>query len=137
MTAKTQVAPLKKLTIPRLELNAAVFLSELTLFVQKTLELQNAPVYLWTDSAVALTWVRSHPSRWKEYVSNRVIKIQELQPHAEWKFIAGKFNPADCASRGLTTLKLKQHSLWWHGPPWLSSSQNGPVLTLQCSQPLI
>lgn len=121
--AKTQVAPLKHLTIPRLELNAAVILSQLTLYVQKTLELGEVPIYLWTDSAVALTWIRSHPSRWKEYVCNRVIKIQELQPHAKWKFISGKQNPADCASRGMTTLKLGQNSLWWHGPPWLKFSR--------------
>jgi hypothetical protein len=58
--------------------------------------------------------------RWKEFVGNRVSLIQETLPEAHWKFISGKQNPADCASRGLSASQLIHHPLWWTGPVWLS-----------------
>ncbi|XP_046598464.1 uncharacterized protein LOC124294924 isoform X2 [Neodiprion lecontei] len=129
LCSKTQVAPLKPLTIPRLELNAAVLLTRLTLYVRKTLNLEQIPIYLWTDSAVTLAWIQSQPSRWKTYVRNRVAKIQDTLPGSRWTFIAGKSNPADCASRGLSVGKLLKHPLWWSGPKWLSLSQeNWPTI---------
>ncbi|XP_046478628.1 uncharacterized protein [Neodiprion pinetum] len=129
LCSKTQVAPLKPLTIPRLELNAAVLLTRLTLYVRKTLNLEQLPIYLWTDSAVTLAWIQSQPSRWKTYVRNRVAKIQDTLPGSRWTFIAGKSNPADCASRGLSVGKLLKHPLWWSGPKWLSLSQeNWPTI---------
>ena len=122
--SKTKVAPLKSVTIPRLELTAATLLARLSRYVSTTLNLTTCPVYLWTDSNVALTWILSHPSRWKDFVRNRVSLIQELLPQAKWMFISGKENPADCASRGLTAQKLSKHDLWWQGPSWLTKTSD-------------
>ncbi|XP_043267662.1 uncharacterized protein [Venturia canescens] len=118
--AKTKVAPITRLTIPRLELAAAVLLAKLTHHVQNVLGLDDSRVYLWTDSMVTLTWVTSHPSRWKDFVRNRVSLAQELVPRAQWRFTPGRDNPADCASRGLTISQLARHSSWWDGPHWLA-----------------
>ena len=95
-------------------------LAKLAKYVQATLQLNIESTHLWTDSQVALTWINSHASRWKEYVRNRVTQIQELSSHAHWRHVPGTSNPADCASRGLTTSQLEHHQLWWTGPSWLS-----------------
>ncbi|XP_011879269.1 PREDICTED: uncharacterized protein LOC105568304 [Vollenhovia emeryi] len=82
--------------------------------------------HMWTDSLVTLSWIRSHVSRWKDFVRNRVAQIQELTPAAHWRYIPGTSNPADCASRGLTTTQLQNHALWWTGPPWIINSDSWP-----------
>ena len=122
--SKTKVAPLKPVTIPRLELTAAALLARLSRYVSTTLNLTTWPVSLWNDSNVALTWILSHPSRWKDFVRNRVSLIQELLPEAKWMFISGKVNPDDCASRGLTAQQLSKHDLWWQGPSWLTKTSD-------------
>ncbi|XP_057324671.1 uncharacterized protein LOC130667196 [Microplitis mediator] len=130
---KTEVAPLKPLTIPRLELNAPILLAKLTRYVKNTLILENVQTYLWTDSAVTLAWINSQAARWKTHVRNRVVTIQEYSNNASWNFIARKQNPADCASRGLSVAKLLEYSLWWSGPQWIStSSEDWPTFAIPC-----
>ncbi|XP_011884025.1 PREDICTED: uncharacterized protein LOC105571160 [Vollenhovia emeryi] len=135
VVSKTEVAPLKRLTIPRLELSGAVLLAKLVNRVLAVWTLNTQAIYLWTDSAITYTWINNHPSRWKDYVHNRVRFIQETLPHAIWKFVPGTDNPADCGTRGLSPNQLANHSIWWTGPSWLlqdtSSWPHPPQLWIQ------
>nr|XP_012235059.1 PREDICTED: uncharacterized protein LOC105679561 [Linepithema humile] len=104
--SKTKVAPLKRLTIPRLELSGAVLLTKLVSQVLRVLQKEALKIYLWTDSSITLTWISNHPSRWKDFVHNRVCFIQETLPSASWNFVPGTENPADLATRGITPSQL-------------------------------
>jgi len=77
-------------------------------------------MFLWTDSKVTLTWINNHPSRWKDFVHNRVCFNQETLPQAKWRYVPGDENPADLATRGFTPEQLAEKPLWWNGPLWLS-----------------
>ncbi|XP_071057593.1 uncharacterized protein [Onthophagus taurus] len=123
LIAKTKVSPIKRVTIPRLELCAAVILTRLIRRVRVTLDLINHPVHLWSDSTVALFWICSHPSRWKDYVRNRVTEIQELT-EAKWHHLPSEDTPADLLSRGVPLRRLQQEDFWWSGPSWLRSSSS-------------
>lgn len=133
VSAKTKVAPLKRMTIPRLELSAAVLLVRQILRLRDVLDLHQISTHLWTNSTVALTWIRSHPSRWKDFVRNRVSLIQELS-NSRWHHVSGKENPADLASRGVSPQLLEQQQLWWNGPQWLRNhSTSWPSFIPTCN----
>ncbi|XP_076660879.1 uncharacterized protein LOC143364366 [Halictus rubicundus] len=119
LAGKSKVAPLTPVTIPRLELQAAVLLSRLVTFVLSSFDNRDIPCFCWTDSTVVLAWLQSHPSRWKTFVAHRVADIQARLPHASWRHVTTADNPADCGSRGLLSDDLLNFPLWWQGPVWL------------------
>ena len=100
VAAKTRVAPLKRQTIPKLELCAALLTARLLATVAEDLNLDTSKAYAWTDSSIVLGWLNSTPSRLKVYVANRVGDIVSNVPAIRWRYVTTECNPADFASRG-------------------------------------
>ncbi|XP_026326215.1 uncharacterized protein LOC113234908 [Hyposmocoma kahamanoa] len=117
ITFKTRVAPIKQVSIPRLELCGAVFLAKLLNEVADTLQVPKGNLHAWTDSSIVLAWLSSHPSRWKTFIANRVSEI--LTDRDLWSHVASKENPADPASRGTQQSECVENLLWNQGPEWL------------------
>ncbi|XP_071577042.1 uncharacterized protein [Temnothorax nylanderi] len=116
LLSKSKVAPLKPMSIPRLELLAAVLLARSIAAVRSALTITIQIYHCWTDSKVTKAWLSQPPSRWKMFVANRVHEVQTLLPNVEWHHVPSQQNPADLVSRGVKPENLIQQSLWWTGP---------------------
>ena len=117
--AKSRVAPTNTRTLPQLELCAAVLLTQLMQATRKTLGIEAEQVTAWGDSTVVLCWLTKCPSSYETFVANRITTVISSIPASQWHHVPSQENPADCASRGVSALELKEHPLWWNGPPWL------------------
>ncbi|XP_055590293.1 uncharacterized protein LOC129742420 [Uranotaenia lowii] len=118
LIAQSRVAPLRNLTIPRLELCAAVLASQMMEKLRTTTEF-DGPTVFWSDSTVVLHWIRSPPPDWKPFVSNRIAEIQRSTKNSHWRHIRTDVNPADILSRGAWPSQILDNDLWWHGPDFL------------------
>lgn len=124
LASRSRVAPVKQETIPRLELLAALILARLISHVGEALEPEVDITCLtcWTDSKVALAWIKGEERELKPFVQNRVNEIRTLVPVNSWRHCCGKNNPADIPSRGMSPSELLECALWIEGPTWLSDN---------------
>lgn len=123
VTAKTKVAPIKQVSIPRLELCGAVMVTKLLVEVARVMGIDISNVRAWTDSTVVLAWLNSHPNRWKTFVANRVSEILTTLDSTQWSHVSSGQNPADLGSRGIYPSELCKCSFWFNGPAFLSEAE--------------
>ncbi|GJQ88790.1 hypothetical protein Trydic_g12432 [Trypoxylus dichotomus] len=114
------VAPLKALTIPRLELCTALFLSQQMQKVTKILNMHVNKIYYWTDSTIVLTWIRTPSRQLKTFVANRIPEIRNATFADEWNHISAieKSDLGSVNQRG-SPQQLLHNNLWRHNPSWM------------------
>ena len=125
LSSKTRVAPLKGLSIPRLELLSARILAVLMNTVYNALKTQIKIdcIRYWLDSMTALYWIFNN-GEWKQWVQYRVSEILKLTNKENWGHVEGTNNPADIGSRGVSASHLRDSQLWWNGPSWLKKGRS-------------
>lgn len=115
--AKSRVAPPDGITIPRLELIAALIGTRLYKLVSPSFKIESGKTFFWSDSSVVVSWIKN-AGPWTVFVANRINEIRSHSDSCQWRHIPGCMNPADLISRGCTPRQLREEK-WWEGPSWL------------------
>lgn len=123
VASKTRVAPLKFVSIPRLELQAAVVGARLANTITDALSVKISRKYYWTDSRDVLCWLNSDHRRYSQFVAFRVSEILETTEANQWHWVPSKMNVADDGTKWSSTPDLTPHSRWFVGPEldWIAN----------------
>ena len=119
LMGKARVVPLKPVTIPRLELTAALVAVKVSSVLESELNFSSVTHCFWTDSKVVLGYIANETKRFHVFVANRVQQIRDKTEPSQWRYVESKDNPADMASRGASAAEMTQSSCWFQGPSFL------------------
>ena len=122
---KAQVAPLKHITIPRMELVAATLSVKTSVMLRKDFQLPITREIFWTDSEAVLGYIRNQPRKLKVFVANTVEIIKENSCDSQWFHVNTKANPTDYCSRGINVNNTKATETWFNGPSYGNQNQPG------------
>ena len=120
---KCRVEPMRHLSIPRLELHAAVMAVRLKEQIVKEHETKIHSCNFWTDSTTVLQWIHSSHRKQQVFVANRVADILDTTNVSQWKHVSGIYNPANIGTRVIDVDELKR-SEWLTEPAWLKQPEN-------------
>ena len=121
---KARLAPIHEITIPRLELTAAVISVKLSGIIREEFEIEVDRVNYWTDSTTVLKCLNNDSKRFHTFESNRLTVIRSGSSVSDWRYVNGDDNPADDASKGLRLDDMTRNSRWLNGPAFLWKEEN-------------
>jgi hypothetical protein len=107
VASKARVAPTKGMTIPRLELTAAVTATKLAKKIRKELEMDITSEHFWSDSQVALAYINNDATRFHLFVANRVRYIRQNTHTEQWHYVPTDESPKFLQVTPLDTARTK------------------------------
>ncbi|XP_055622405.1 uncharacterized protein LOC129765971 [Toxorhynchites rutilus septentrionalis] len=116
---KTKVAPLKTLSIPRLELMAAVIGVRLRKTIMNFHSLPIDRCIFWSDSRTVLAWINANHCSYRQFVACRIGEILSKSKVEEWRWVPSRENVADEASKWGRGPCLSTSGRWFTGPEYL------------------
>jgi len=127
LMSKARVAPIKPLSIPRMELTAAVVSVNVTAMLERELDYTSLQSVYYTDSEVMIAYIHNDARRFHVYLGNRVQHVRDHTSSEQWHHVLGKDNPTDEASCSLTASQLLANRRWFRGPDFFWKD-NVPLL---------
>jgi len=121
---KTRLAPLKAVTVPRLELQAATLAARQDQFLRRELDIELGESTFWSDSTAVLLSINNTSKCFPTFVANRISKLEAASRPSQWKYAPTRANPADEGSRGLHARELVLKSRWLKAPEFLWKTAN-------------
>ncbi|XP_036319927.1 uncharacterized protein LOC118734312 [Rhagoletis pomonella] len=118
--AKSKCAPMKLMTIPRLELQAAVLGTRLSQTILDEHRLEVSSRVLWSDSSTVISWINSKHRQYKPFVAHRIAEILSTTHPSDWRWLPTNENVADAATRRTSQIDINPSTRWFSGPKFLS-----------------
>ncbi|XP_017470509.1 PREDICTED: uncharacterized protein LOC108362157 [Rhagoletis zephyria] len=119
VAAKTRCAPPKGMSVPRLELQAALLGCRLMTSIVNSHSIRIRRTIFWSDSKTVILWIRSTERRYKQFVAHRIAEILTNTEPSQWRWLPTSFNVADDATRIATPPKFELLTRWTLGPNFL------------------
>ena len=119
LVAKSRLAHVKPMTIPRLELSAAVLAVKIDRVLREELEFAIDKSIFWSDSTAVLQYIRNVEKRFHTFVANRLAVTHDGSQPAQWRYVPASDNPADLISRGATADEMIHNTQWFSGSEFL------------------
>ena len=123
LIGKSRLARLRPMTVPRLELSAAVLAVQLDRTVREELDIPINQSTFWSDSTCVLQYIRNQSKRFHTFVTNRLSVIHENSAPHQWRHVSSEHNPADEVTRGLTVDEMSASCKWLSGPEFLKKKE--------------
>ena len=128
LIGKSRVTPLKVVSVPRLELTAAVLSVKICQQLKQELNIEEdiseVEEFFWTDSQVVLNYISNESKRFKVFVANRVQMIRNNANLSQWNYVRSADNPGDSLSRELNTVKEAKVKQWFEDPAFLKLTKD-------------
>ena len=138
MMCKAGVAPIKRMTIPNLELQVAGHGAQLAQLIKEQQDLEFENYFFWSGSTIAFHWLRTPEMQHQIFVANRLPKILNVSSSLNWRYFASSDNPPDDGSRSYEFRQMKATSRWFSEPSFLSSEEKEwPCQDLLKHHPLV
>ena len=122
VVGKCRVAPIRHMTIPKLELQAAVYGGRLRKQILNELDVRIDKIYHWNDSSTVLEWLQAAHKKQQVFVANRAAEILENSSIDQWRHVKGVENPADIGTRGMSVEGLREF-VCLNGQAWLQADE--------------
>ncbi|XP_046573611.1 uncharacterized protein LOC124281704 [Haliotis rubra] len=123
LISKSRLAPLKQMTIPHLEMSAAVVSVKLDRMLHKEVKIAISRSVFWTDSTVVLQYIKNVSKRFHVFIANRIALIHEILDPSQWRYVGSSDNPPDDVSGGLEAEQMVSSSRWKHCSEFLSKPE--------------
>ena len=123
LVGRSLLAHVRSMTVPRLELCAAVLAVQLKQSIKEELDIPVTEVTFWSDSTCVLQYIKNQSIRFHTFVANTLSIIHELSTPHQWRHVPSELNPVDEVSRGVAVQDMINNSKWLNGPMLLRKNK--------------
>lgn len=121
--AANKIAPKKSISVPKLELNAALLGARVARTIKDSIPVEISRRRFWTDSSTVRNWIRATAAYYQVFVSNRIGEIQSLTDAEEWRFVPGILNLTNAATHSTLEGDIFPPA-WLHGSDFLVQAES-------------
>ena len=133
--SKNRLAPIKKLSIDRIELCGAVLNKRLKTFIEKECRYRFQRTYHIVDSQIVHAMIQKNSYGFNTFAATRIGEIQEGTNPTDWYWVESEHNIADCLTRGKKPSDIGLKSIWQKGPEFLKQPENEWPITRNYLEP--
>ncbi|CAL8071662.1 unnamed protein product [Calicophoron daubneyi] len=116
MLSKSRVAPIRAVTIPRLQLMATLLSTETAAVLRKECMIPIDGEFFWADYMIVWRCIQNTNSRFETFVADRLVIVRKNPEVKRWHNIRSIDNPAGIASTGISAKHYWGMKICLNGP---------------------